>query len=128
MRFCEVFLTGIISPTSLPYSVGAEAAGRRNDGSSQEGRYPKPRRSVRFAIRLNAAAMEGYAAGSIGASFNLNDRARVSVNYGTECRSRRVEPIVPLSRRAKGEMVSTRTAAGGSGFCRRQTAVRGLLG
>jgi hypothetical protein len=41
-----------------------------------------PNPGDRFAIRLNAAALNGAAAGAFGFSYNLNDTARVSVNYG----------------------------------------------
>lgn len=41
-----------------------------------------PNAGDRFAIRLNAAAMDGYAAGAIGFSLNVTDSARVSINYG----------------------------------------------
>jgi hypothetical protein len=41
-----------------------------------------PNSGDRFAIRLNAAAFNGQSAGAIGFSYNLNDMARVAVNYG----------------------------------------------
>lgn len=41
-----------------------------------------PNPGDRFAIRVNAAAFSGQAAGAIGFSYNLTDSARVSVNYG----------------------------------------------
>ena len=41
-----------------------------------------PNPGDRFAIRINAAAFSGQAAGAIGFSYNLTDSARVSVNYG----------------------------------------------
>src|SRR5947207_263510 len=41
-----------------------------------------PNTGDRFAIRLNAAGFEGYAAGAVGVSWNFTDRARLSLNYG----------------------------------------------
>ena len=41
-----------------------------------------PNAGDRFAIRLNAAGFNGHFAGAVGASYNVSDRARVSVNYG----------------------------------------------
>jgi hypothetical protein len=41
-----------------------------------------PNAGDRFAFRINAAAFSGQAAGAVGFSYNLNDSARVSVNYG----------------------------------------------
>jgi hypothetical protein len=41
-----------------------------------------PNQGDRFAIRLNAAAMNGYAAAAIGFGVNLTDSARLAINYG----------------------------------------------
>jgi hypothetical protein len=41
-----------------------------------------PNQGDRFAIRLNAAAMNGYAAAAIGLGVNLTDNARLAINYG----------------------------------------------
>jgi hypothetical protein len=41
-----------------------------------------PNPGDRFAIRLNAAAMDGYAAGSFGIGLALTDSARLAVTYG----------------------------------------------
>ena len=41
-----------------------------------------PNTGDRFAIRLNAAGFDGYAAAAVGFSYNITDRARVSINYG----------------------------------------------
>jgi len=41
-----------------------------------------PNSGDRFAIRLNAAGFEGYAAGAVGVSWNVTDSARLHLNYG----------------------------------------------
>jgi len=41
-----------------------------------------PNAGDRFAIRLNAAAIDGYAGGSLGVSMNVTDSVRLSANYG----------------------------------------------
>ena len=41
-----------------------------------------PNHGDRFALRVNAAAMDGRMAGSIGASMNISDSTRLSINYG----------------------------------------------
>jgi hypothetical protein len=41
-----------------------------------------PNAGDRFAVRLNAAAFNGQAAGAFGVSYNITDSARLSLNYG----------------------------------------------
>jgi hypothetical protein len=41
-----------------------------------------PNAGDRFAIRINAAAFNGQAAGAFGVSYNITDSARLSLNYG----------------------------------------------
>jgi len=41
-----------------------------------------PNPGDRFAVRFNAAGFDDVLAGAVGVSYNLTERARVSVNYG----------------------------------------------
>lgn len=55
------------------YDVGAIASAMKD---------AVPNSGDRFAVRLNAAGFEGYAAGAIGVAWNVNDMARLHLNYG----------------------------------------------
>ena len=66
-------IAALNSRISGAYDVAA-VAGAMKDA------IPNP--GDRFAIRLNAAAIDGYAAGAIGVGVNLTDSARLALNYG----------------------------------------------
>jgi len=66
-------VTNLNREVSRSLEVGAIAASMRDA-------IPNP--GDRFAIRLNAAALDGYAGGSLGISMNVTDSVRLSANYG----------------------------------------------
>jgi hypothetical protein len=66
-------LAAINDRISIAYEVATIAASMRDA-------IPNP--GDRFAIRINAAAMDGYAAGSLGVGVSLTDSTRLSINYG----------------------------------------------
>lgn len=55
------------------FEVGAIAAAMRD---------AIPNAGDRFAVRLNMAGFENYAAGAVGVSMNVTDSLRLSLNYG----------------------------------------------
>jgi hypothetical protein len=93
--FCQELIPGVPSPTigciNLKYGIPISTFGLASEVNralevgaiAASMRDAIPNSGDRFALRLNVAGFgEGGVGGSVGASMNVTDRMRFSVNYG----------------------------------------------